>query len=353
MAKRLKLDEWADGRARPIAMLVQTVATSSQACHEAITRARKGLPEFQAQTAGWAADDWLRCYREPGAVEGVLMQFVYRPQDTEGIPAARAEWPSIKREMIKATLARGREVTAKGNWERGVKKAKRHCDLLYKAHLHELESEIQGRANPPRGFGRWLATPEFVFFLAIAAPCWLTHREWPWTIYRRAAGGDLSALKALMRLDPLLLQDSGLREIHFRLQTANPARASFLRQDGEQQTPTLDDTKFLLAGMLHRWSHDVDWFASGEALFELAQKRALPGTEGEVRRWVKVVRKRVEREHRKSREAWKLTPLAIRRLFDATATDCGIGLVDPDFGQSPEAFQKRVKRNADAWPSLR
>ena len=46
MGRRLKLDEWADGRAKPVAMLAHVVALCAPECHQGTVRARQGLPGF-------------------------------------------------------------------------------------------------------------------------------------------------------------------------------------------------------------------------------------------------------------------------------------------------------------------
>ncbi len=191
-----------------------------------------------------------------------------------------------------------------------------------------------------------------MFFLSVAAPCFLENGCWPAALLVKGWRGDFEVLEKLLRLDPIIETEPRVADRLFRLQKTDPDRYRLLMQakaDGRTKTITLEDLKFSLAGLLYKWSHGWEAILKGELLFEVLPRCALPGRLAEVQAWIRRERKRQKRKS----HGCALTAPAIRKLFDAVAFDTVQGETDPDYkDQEPEAFRKRVRRNTKQWPAL-
>lgn len=341
-----KTVEWGRNRFQPMVIFAHTVAMNVEACHEIIIRSRQGLIQPESQGGQFSRAAWLECYRRASSVEAVLLQCLEAPERIEECDYVKQEWPGLRRTLRAELRNLPRD-------ERNRKLSERYLNLVYRAHLRDVEKRLQGHEDEvPDNAGAWFDKPELVFFLSVAAPCLLKNGCWPAELMGQAWRGDFEALEKLLRLDPIVATERHVADQLFRLQSMNPDRHRLLLQakaDGRTKTITLPDLKFSLAGLLSKWSHEFEGILRGELLFDLMPRYALRGRLAEVERWIKRERKRRQRE----RHGCSLTAPAIRKLFDAIAYDTGRGLIDRDLPQEEEAFRKRVHRNMSAWPSLR
>lgn len=170
-------------------------------------------------------------------------------------------------------------------------------------------------------------------------------------------GHDLTCLRHYRQtrqiVDPLsqvaLIADA---DRVFGLRKRKPAQYRLLQEaalQGQREQTSLAKVKFLLAGLLLRYSDDWDRMGKGEALHEILLRVAPPTALPHVQRWIKAQRKAAERVV----TGCRLTTPDIKQLFDAVAHDRGIAEGDRDFLGKPNTIYRRIERNAKAWRSLR
>ena len=349
----LALEEWAEGRFKPMAMLAQVVALGTEACHGTIHESRGQWLLGTEEADGIRVEKWLGLYRQPLQVEEVALQFLQKAEGLDGAEDAIGEWPVVRQALLAAFRDLVRKQIAEGVSLKGVERAKRWLDLYYRrVHIPWLERQLRDEGEVPVDFREWLRVPAFVFFLSVAMPCWLEYRETPWTLLLRARRGDFDSLDKLLRLDPMVEHDRGIRGRLFGMMKRSPDQHNELmkaKHAGRTKEISLGQVKFALGGLLMKWSLDLEKVLKGEILFDAMERHARPENRDSVRRWIKAQRKRMERVRLKCR----LNAEDIKRLFDAVAKDRGQGLVDPDFDQQPNSVYKRLDRNARLWPGLR
>jgi hypothetical protein len=119
-----------------------------------------------------------------------------------------------------------------------------------------LLSEADAPVSPheKRALDAFAASAEGWFFLRVWMPCWVHHRTTPGHLLRRARGGDLDALDALIRLDKAVLADPWIgRHVHRMTHGANRSdRVRLLNALGGTPKGKMDSKriKLALAGLM-------------------------------------------------------------------------------------------------------
>ena len=347
------LTEWGRNRFKPMVMLAQVTAPSAERCHELVLKSRGAslLAKFGSQ--GTDRQRWLDLYRHRDWLEGVMLQFVYDSEAPVEVSAAR-ELAHNVRESLKTGLRDGftRLLTGKVT-EREVRVGNRVMERMYRQeHLPMVMAMLEDNEPVPANAREWLAMPEVLFFLTVAAPCWLEYHVTAWTLYRQACRGKQDALEKLLRLDPDADKDDRVGSRIFDLRRQRPEAYELLqraRLEGRTGKITLADMKFLLGGLLMKWSTEMQAILQGDLTFQILEEHTALEARAELRRSLRVHRERAKRHAPKCR----LTAGDIKSLFDAVAKDRAGELVDRDFSQQPHAIYKRLKRNSGVWPSLR
>lgn len=348
--------DWGRNRYKPMVMFAHTAAIGAVDLHEVIIRSRMGLIHPDPQSAQFSRHAWLECYRRPSNVEAIVMHLMAAPDRIEECEYVKQEWPRLRR-VLKAEL---RNLPRD---ERSRKLGERYCNLVYRAHVRDVEKQLKGEKREiPENAAEWFEKSELVFFISVAVPCLLENGCWPAELLVKAWRGDFEALEKLLRLDPIIETEPRVADQLFQMKKSSPDRHRLLMQakaKGRTKTITLADLKFSLGGLLYKWSREWEAILKGELMFELLPRYALPGRLAEVQRWIRRERKRQQRKS----YGCALTAPAIRGLFDAVAYDTRRRpikpgtqireLADPDMPQGEEAVRKRLKRNTKQWPSLR
>ena len=130
--------------------------------------------------------------------------------------------------------------------ERDRKWGERCWDVAYRAHVKDVEKTLSGRDELPENLGAMIGKPEIVFFLSVAAPCFLEYRCWPIALLSQARSGDMIALERLLRLDGTVAHLKPIADHLFRLQATDPDRHRLLMAEtaeGRTKTIARDDVK--------------------------------------------------------------------------------------------------------------
>lgn len=153
-----------------------------------------------------------------------------------------------------------------------------------------------------------LRRPEITFYIRVWIPCFLLYGDYPPYLLRKARQGDEDALEKLLRLDKSVLGDPKIMEIFHQAAVATAQGKMTLITKALQKTPkatfNIKNIKYLFGGLL-----SIISIAMGQ----------------------------------------RLTAAEIHRLFDAVTQDTIGELVDPDFIDFPEAFEKGIQRARDFW----
>ncbi|MDX1968588.1 MAG: hypothetical protein SFV23_15530 [Planctomycetaceae bacterium] len=348
----LALERWAEGRFKPFAMFAQVVATHAKSSLEIIEESRCKSLMSVAETGRFNKNAWLRIYRQPLRVESVMLQCAFAPTTVDAAPEMIQGWTDLRNEMQQSlsTLVRD-QLTGKLTPE-FIRKCKRYVDLFYRlVHLPRLRQILKGDDATPPEFREWFGRAEFVFALSVAMPCWLQFQATPWELFLQARRGNGRALEKLLRVDPHVADEPTLRNRLFELSKHKREQWNVLNeaaQRGPVETWTLTKVKYLLGGLLMKWSIDWERLAEGEVLNQILLKLAPPELASHIRPWVKARRKAAERNPINCR----LNEPAIKALFDAVAQDTGVDCADRDFLGKPNSIYRRLERKAKAWRSL-
>lgn len=350
------LERWGEGRFKPIVMLGQVVALSASACHEWVLRCRgKSLLELP-EAKGISMEQWLRLYRQQSLTEGIIFRFLNSPEPVQVDENTPEEYRAF-RQVVDFEFSEEVEGAVYDflNGKTHNPSAMLGEKYYRQMHLPMLQQMLSDNEPVPANFREWFRLPEMIFFLGVVAPCWVEFQRTPWTLYRRVCRGGwreaFTELEQLVRIDPEVVKDTRIGSVVFEMRKQNAEGYKLLQQaarDGCKGAVNLDDVKYLLGGLLMRWSKELQPVLEN-LHFELMAKHALPGREAEVQQWIKRLRKQAARNPIK---CWLKAP-DIKELFDAVAQDTGRGLVDDDFKGQPNSIYKRLSHNANAWPMLR
>ena len=347
------LTEWGKDRFKPMVMLAHITALATEDSHRLVLKSRGASILTKFCGADARIEDWLDLYRHRDWLEGVMLQAVFDAESAVDPTSSRGLPHDLRRELNASLQDDLKRVLAGQVTEREGQIAKRMIEWKYRReHLPMVRAMIEDNEPLPANTRDWLAKTEVLFFLTVAAPCWLEYRETPWSLYRRACRRKVDAMEKLLRLDPEIDKDSRLAERMFEMRRQNPDTYDFLqhaRAKGRTNKVTLVDMKFLLGGLLVRWSKEMHSILQGELFFEVLEESVPLERRAEMRRLIRIRRDRAKRDSLKCR----LNAADIKTLFDAVAKDRDGLLVDPDFTQQPHAIAKRLNRNSSLWPSLR
>jgi hypothetical protein len=304
--------------------------------------AREGMRVDGAEVAPDAVH-WMRCY-EGGtlvakrAVTLVLADMGMRPEesaDVAGLPRNirrlmknPASVKKLARDLDRMRNTNGEE------WRRAIQEVADCWENIWRLHLEWMRADIpEAGATAERGVPEALSNLDMVFFLGLYMPCWIQYGASPRELLIRARSGDQDSVIKLLRLDKNILDDDAVRKAW---KDAQYSRNSKIQGDfrnamyGDPLTRIdIVHVKKVLGALI--WRIGQDW-GSILRLIELAMKRDGHG---------RVRLARVE-----------LSPIDIRRLFDAIAEDADGGpdrdLLELDDG----AWRQGLNRSKKIWPVL-
>ena len=81
----LALERWGEGRFKPMVMLAHVVALSATTCHELILQTRGKPVQPVEEAESFAINDWLRLYRRPLWLEGVMANVLLFPENVQEV----------------------------------------------------------------------------------------------------------------------------------------------------------------------------------------------------------------------------------------------------------------------------
>ena len=156
-----------------------------------------------------------------------------------------------------------------------------------------------------------IVAPEFLFLMKVDFPCLFLYHESPGRIFRKARLGDPDSLDKLLRLDKTIIQHPRISKWFSHYSSKEDKRLIGNLSEAIPKPPrpkiSLNKEKYRIAGF-------ISYFT------ELLGKR--------------------------------LNAPEIQSLFNAVAIDYGIDvLIDSDLPDSPEAFEKAVRRERNIWKS--
>jgi len=154
-----------------------------------------------------------------------------------------------------------------------------------------------------------IVTPEFLFLMKVDFPCQFFYHERPSRIFKEACLGDKESLKKLLLLDKVIIRHPMISKwLHLYSYNENKSviedlSAAISKPPGKKLS--LVQEKYRMAGMISYYTELL---------------------------------------------GYRLSTPEIRHLFNAVAADYGIDeLIDPDLPDSPEAFERAVRRQRADW----
>ncbi|MDR3669030.1 MAG: hypothetical protein P4L35_19545 [Ignavibacteriaceae bacterium] len=183
---------------------------------------------------------------------------------------------------------------------------------IYNILISYVKNEIEGTPLNDKERENVLeniVTPEFLFLMKVDFPCQFLYHESPVRIFRKARLGDLKSLDKLLRLDKTIIRHSRISKWFTHYNSKEDKREI---EKLSEAIPKPFPHKISLTKEKYRIAGFISYFT------ELLGNR--------------------------------LSSPEIRSLFNAVAADYGIdSLIDPDLPDSPEAFEKAVRRQRSVW----
>lgn len=347
----LALEKWSEGRDLPLAMLSQLIAANAETLHDLVHLARRKFLLSVPQARGITRDAWLRMYRRPTAVRDMVWQLGLRL----GGPDNLAQTSDCCKDARRSLNAGMRQVLLDAIAGQSMEKMRRLGQRVVqryfqKRHLPMIAAMLRDDVDVGKGHG-WLEWPEFIFFLAVAVPCWVEYHTTPWRLYRQAVRGNSKALEHLVRLDPYAMQEKHLGQVLFDLGQKNPRQLKRLHRassEGVKTVVKIANIKYMLGGLIMKLSDELQQILHGELWIQVAKQLTPADKQSVLIPWEAALREKASRLPVDCR----LKAPDIHKLFNAVALDAGKGLIDKDFKGLPNSIYKRLKHKADSWPSL-
>ncbi len=347
---RLATDRWADGRFRLMAMFAQVAAASADVCFEVLQAEHRNRFLTSQFARGIEIEDWLKLYLRRSWVEGIGLQMLTAPEDVSARDRARSAANGVRQSLRRKMLP---DTVDQAYLQRLQNVGQRQIERYYRqVHLPMLDDLLHESDEIPSTVGTWLGRPEVIFIVTVAMPCWLEFQVSPWQLFKKAAQGDFQATEQLLRLDPDADKAPLIARQMFRMRQAEPKRYQMLQRassEGLTVNRSFAEVKYLIGGLLIEWSKEIHDAINGGLMSEILLKMSPVEMHQQLKRQIKIARRRISRSPIRCR----LTASDISKLFDAVAQDRGDGPVDRDFCLEPDSRDRRLRRNAKVWPSLR
>lgn len=298
------INQWAQNKSPYIALASITLVFSVEALFELTKAYREGLIQKTLQNAP-PPDEWLSLYINHKRIWHVLRAQIFSfggqskeiiQYDDRSVELLKDAKQFKQRELIRSELMSEIE--------------NHHFEALPEL----LEDQIKWFLQESRGENQheisddMVLQPEIIFGLAVLLPCWLIYRQYPVTMLRRARQGHIDDIERLLKLDPTALIDKKISaHFHnacFKTNQYNYQRIVKALGSLPKAKLTLSKMKMNIAGLISAQSE------------RLGQRLKEP---------------------------------EIRSLFDAIAKDTGIGDIDTDIPDSPEAFSQAILRERKFW----
>jgi hypothetical protein len=293
----LRLESWEPEKPPIIRIIAQMLAVSAVNCFEILTNVRnnKILDPFKIPNPS----EWFSFYQKHRYLYNYLAETFL---NFDGLPAIYAN-------TCKLFLQKN------NNSEKNITKVKdqtKHLEKIFEIQLKHIEDDID---NAPLNEQekeivlKKVVSPEFLFLMSVAFPCWFLYQEYHVHIYRKARSGNIESIEKLLRLDKNIIQHPRINKWITYYSYQEDKRASERLSEAINKPPrskiALAKEKYRIAGFI-------------SLLTELLGSR--------------------------------LSAPEIQSLFDAVAMDYGIDeLRDPNLPDSPEAFEKAVRRERENW----
>ena len=317
MEKMKHLSNWAKGKPLGLVMIAQQLAVGAESCFESLMLIKSG-DRIEAFSSLPKAREWVRLYRSHRRMQRSITECLRRFGKNGRMWAEFAEVIFLRQKTLSKTLeSMKKEFETMRPFERRrvISKGQKEVNRLYSLHLADIESDIDGKVNEEfnRKFKEALNEPEIKFFFKAWIPCWFLYGDYAPRLLRRARLGDVKTTEKLLRLDPSIINDPKIGE-YLHQARGKGKGASFERlMEASLKEPkakmTVKKVKCSIAGFISLASIML---------------------------------------------GWKLEEPEVRKLFDAVAHDMGKGDIDTDLPESPEAFEKAIRRERAFWmPTIR
>ena len=331
-------------------MVAHQVPSGIGDCTELLQR----VAEKPSLAWAWAKDirpeAFLALYESPATVEDAFWKAAAAFGDLDGMAVLNADPRTSARWMRHFLLWIKRILRGRGDMvERSVDFV--CADYYHRRHLPELRQAVNDGHLPSEAVQAIMTSPEIVFALGVAAPCWLQYQTSPWALYEQACEGKFEAIEQLLTIDSAADHAPKLAKRMVQILQENPEQyAALQRVKGKlrKKLQSRVDLKFLLGAFLMKLSRALHCIFNGEILFAILEVLTPAEEQPELKREIKEA-KAIAARHPPKR--W-LSASNIRELFDAYAQDNGQGMFDPDFVQAPESAERQFRRKVDCWPEL-
>lgn len=306
------LDAWANNKSQLLAVICQHIATSAETCFQIICVDRGEMPAIDKLWPIPVTDGrWLMLYRNHRRViEKVIAALTGMPLDEaralvefqKSLVALSHIPPEVLVAQVKQMSSDEQAFAIKAGQEM-------LCDFQddLREEIATNDADVKLESVNDKAMREW---PEVRFFMRVSFPCWIEFGQTAAQLIRKARQGDLKAIEAILRLDKGALEDRRIRQYLYSAHSSNRTRfddiAKAIREPITKNV-TIGRVKMSLAGCISAISH--------------ALKQPL--TEPEI-----------------------------RALFDAVVADSGMGAIDNDLPESPEAFSQAILRYRRFWNFL-
>lgn len=309
------LKAWAEGKHGFLAHHAQWAAVTAPDCYT-LCRMAQSEELFIAVRERVTPSIWLRFYRgKRTALERAW-----------GTYSKEHEFPKNLQESHKAAVSAWAKVD--GKFVVGAKK-NRDVEERYWRAIEAWHYEQLGQTEPDKSFGNlFVDDPSFAFAFRVEIPHFLIWGRPVRKLYQEARLGNPESIGRILRLDPITIEDTRIRERKLAILREGGEDAKTLKSELEHDNSrliTLGNMKVLLAAHAVKMSIAIERF-----LKDLAKRT--PG--------MKVRRIRFG------------TP-DIRTLFDAVAQDFFGKEEDKDIPEWDEGLSKALQRAQKFWPTIK
>lgn len=344
------LERWAEGKSLLVAMVAHQVANGINDSEELLRLVAEKPSLAWALAKNIQPETWAMLYESPERIATAFLEAAAAMGALDGMPVPSAEPVVSPRWIRRVVLWHNRIIRGRGDMvERSVEFI--CADYYHRKHLPELaEAKGNGEAMP-KAAQESLSTPEIVFALGVAAPCWLQYQCSPWALQDQACAGDFESFERLLTIDPMADRSPRLAKRMYDILQENPEQYAALQKAKGKVRKKLHSRvalKYLLGAFLMKLSHALQRIFNGELFFAILEQITPAENQAELAIEIKRARATAARHPPKRR----LSAAAMRQLYDAVAQAAGLGVFDPDFVQAPEAAERQFRRKADCWPEL-
>lgn len=334
--KVVDLEKWGESLPPVLAMLARQGALTAEDCYETCRMARSGK-RIDGKDMPLPVEQWQSLYQDENRLMRAVGFHVFGDDEAAAGLAAMAGAEGDLRQW-----------TQKGEAERvsdvgEVLKALGINDLQslrefgkdFNAGMQEmsvqfLRESVAPKQTLPEDIQERLGSSEVLFFFRVWFPCWLEYGIKLPVLVERAKGGDLHALRDLLRLDKTALEIPEVRRHYLSYSDRKGVFRTLNHALGGQPLRKLTrrKVKVALAAFLYKT------FQAWDAKTELLNRQC------------------AERGWRIVHPKCNVTAPMIQDLFDAAARYQGKGLRDPDLPRTPHSFYIALTREMAFWPDI-